>query len=124
MIATTINQKASVVARYLLVAAVSSLATSWALKTPELHRQSETLHVVETKTLPAVTKQLAQTKTQLAQTQCDKAKAVRVAVQGILADQKSDVDAPDWSDLKACPKVVPAKPIPISALVPKIVTTD
>lgn len=47
-----IDSKASKVAPILLAAAVSSLITSWALKTPELGRKAEALQIVETKEIP------------------------------------------------------------------------
>lgn len=120
MIATKIDCLISKAAPLLVVAAVSSLGTSWFYKTPELHRKAAVLQKVESQTLPAVTKQLAQAKTENRQLSCDKDRAVKVAVQGILADQQPGIDAPDWNDLSPCPKVAQIKAPPVSAILPKV----
>lgn len=120
MIATKANIAISKVAPFLVVASLSSLGTSWFYKTPELHKKEQTLQAVESKTLPALTHSLAQSQTQVRQLKCDKDQAVKVAVQGILADQKPNVAAPDWNDLKGCPKVVPVKAAPVSAIMAKV----
>jgi len=110
MMATRIEKHASEWSKYLLVAALSSLVTSWALETPLLHRKEAKLQVVEQKVLPAMAGQIAQTKTQLAQVTCDKEKFLDTAVQAIEADKNPRLDAPDWRDLLGCPNVRPGKP--------------
>lgn len=115
MMATHIERKACKVIPYLVVAAVSSLATSWVYQTPDLHRKETKLEIVEQKVLPSMAGQIAQTKTQLAQVTCDKEKFLDTAVQAIEADKNPRLDAPDWRDLLGCPNVRPVKPV-----IPKI----
>lgn len=122
MMVTNLDQSItrSKVVPYLFVAALSSLVTSWAFHTPELDKKAATLELVEHKTLPDTLGKLAKTQTDLKQANCDRNKFVSLAAQGIEANNDTKVDAPDWSDLKGCPKVSPVKPPPVSAVVPKV----
>lgn len=106
MIVTLIDQKASKVVPILLAAAVSSLITSWALKTPELGRKAEKLQVVETHDIPKL-KSIAGCQTLRANTATTLAKA---------SEKGADVNLaaiPNCASLKPIPRV------PASAIGPK-----
>lgn len=120
MMATRVNSIASKAAPYLLMAAVSSLVTSWAFKTPELNKKAETLQVVEQKTLPAMAGSLAKVQTDLKQSNCDKTRYVEAGIKGVLADNDPKLAGPEWDDLRACPKVAPVKPLAVSKLIPVV----
>lgn len=52
MMIASIDQKASRAVPILVAIALSSLATTWALNTPELSKKAETAQVLETKVIP------------------------------------------------------------------------
>lgn len=119
MIVHRLDRKANEWSKLLFVAAVSSIATSWILKTPELHLKEQKLAIVEHKVLPKVVNDLSKAKTDLKQADCDREKYVRAAIQGVIADDIPTVKGPDWSDIRPCEKVAPVKvPVP-SVPVPK-----
>lgn len=78
----------------LLVAVVSSLATSWFYKTPELHQKAEQLEVVEHKEIPKL-KDIAGCQTKRAQV---------ATKQVVLSEAGGDVHL---SDIPNCPKLPP-----------------
>ncbi len=97
-----IDNKASKATPYLLVAAVSAIITSWALKTPELGQKADKLQVEETKVIPHL-KDVAG---------CQTARA-RVATK--LANASEQGANINLSKIPNCP-LLPAKaPIPIPA---------
>lgn len=109
MMATTMEKKANRWSAYLAVAAISSLATTWVMETPALHKKERKLEVVEQKILPSMAARQARTETKLLQADCDKVVYVKAALKGVLADDNPLVEGPDWKDLKPCKGVKPAK---------------
>lgn len=99
MMATQIEKHASEWSRYLLVAALSSLVTSWALETPLLHRKEAKLQVVEQKVLPAMAVQVARAKTGERQARCDAMVFEDAAKLAIEADGNPNLPAPDIDEI-------------------------
>ena len=103
--ATNLDRKASKIAPILLAMAVSSLATSWALKTPYLHKRADHATVLEKKVIPQL-KDVAGCQQQRARVATSLAKA---------SENGRDIDLgaiPNCPAIKPVPKVVvpPAQP--------------
>lgn len=119
MIATKLEQSInrSRIISYLMVAAVSSLATSWFLHTPDLTKKAKVADVIEQQVLPQTQKNLADTKTALKQASCDRNKFISLAAQAVEASDNPKVDTPEWSDLTPCSHVTPEKPVPAQKII-------
>lgn len=116
MMVSEIDQKVNRKIPLVIVAAVSSLVTSWFFHTPELSKKADRLEVVERTDLP---KLQAEKKLAVAAAKCEHKIAEKntiVAVQAIVSNQVASVPTPTASDVSvdSCPPPtvppVPKKP--------------